>query len=257
MVVAYLSYIYLHSVKFFLESNPYITETRNVWDLYAFIFLPSKTLVSFMIFFSLLFSFYCVEDNKDGIFTKIRANNFFTWFTSKVISIFAFNFMLITISTLIVLIIGIITLGYGTNWSEFAHEFTMCSHFYSPLKFLMFNILTFTFFMTFICEVLAFMFNRFNKKIIFVFTIIYINIDMQIFSFKEGLFKVLKYFYLNSYLNFSNRTYYIGQGDYITIREGVLIPIFLMFLGYIIVILIYKMRLAKRDILCIKRNLKN
>ncbi|TDT58383.1 hypothetical protein [Fonticella tunisiensis] len=134
-----LSFI-IYAGREYVYLNRHVSDTANMWDFYSFVFIDSNILVSVLIFSSLYFIFNSFQNNKKDMFIKIRVNNFLTWFTSKIISNFIFNFISITLATIFALAIGIIISGYGLNWSSVAHRLRVYSKFYNPIEFAGINV---------------------------------------------------------------------------------------------------------------------
>lgn len=234
-----LSLFTIYELNTFIELNDNIsTQSKNAWDFYAFAYIDGSIFVSVLIFLSLYIIFSCFKSNQKEMFLKIRNGNWFIWFTAKIISIFIANFMVITLSTILVIIIGIVVLGNGIGWSKLAFIMRPYAKSYNPLEFALLNIITYSFFLTFLSEIIGVLLIKFNKIKVGIATIVYIALDRYIFSFPEKVEKVLKYFSLSSYVNFGNRPYYQSVIDYISVKEGIILPIIFavltfIFIGYI------------------------
>lgn len=234
----------IYGLNDFINSNIQNKLQKNTWDLYSFLYIDSSMLVDTMIFISLYIVFSCFQNNKKEIFIKIRSNNFFIWYTSKIISIFLFNIIIMIFVTLIILIISTLIFSKSFNWSEFSMNIRECTKFYSPIKFAILNSATYCFFVTFLSEILGVLIIKIkNRKIVASLVLIYLIVDRYIFSFNFKLINILKYFSLSSYVHFDNRLYYINKSSsYLTVRNSLICSFLLFVVTLILIKVITKFR---------------
>lgn len=226
----------IYELNTFIELNTNISnQDKNAWDFYSFAYIDGSTLVSVLIFFSLYVIFSCFKSNEKEMFVKIRNSNSFIWFKSKIISVFIANFIVITLTTILVIIIGTVMLGNGLEWSKLAFALRPYAKRYNPLEFALLNIITYSFFLTFLSEIIGVLLIKINKIKIGIATMVYIAIDQYVFSFSGKISNILKYFSLSSYVNFGNRPYYKSSIDYISVKEGIILPIILTVLAFIVI----------------------
>ncbi|APF28158.1 putative membrane protein [Clostridium sporogenes] len=243
-----LSIFIIFSIKKYFELNISSINNSNMWDLYSFAYIDTDTLINVLFFFSLYFTSNCFNHSSFEMFIQIRGNNFFKWFSSKIISIFIFNIIISTITAILLIVIGISTIGYSLKWSSMAQDFCQYSKFYSPQKVVCFNIITYSFLVTFLSEILGILFLKFkNNKIPMIMSIIYFIVDKFIFNFGKSIMHLLRYLSLNSYLIFANREFYKGTTDYITVKAGIIIPIFLMIFIHMAAKVFFKIKFLRLD----------
>lgn len=226
----------IKTLKEFIELNAENFMKKNAWDFYSFSYIDSSIIVNVVIFLSLYVIFSCFQSNEKEAFLKIRCDNSFIWFTSKIISIFIFNFIIIILATMVVFTVGMFAFGMDLGWSELAHDLRPYAKAFSPIEFALLNILTYTFYVTFLSQIIGILLVKTNsKKIVGILVMIYLILDRYIFSLNEKIVDILKYFSLNSYIAFGNRPYYQSSINYITVKEGLMIP-FILAVGTCILI---------------------
>ncbi|WLF69165.1 hypothetical protein Q6375_14480 [Clostridium septicum] len=218
----------------------------NMWNFYSVMFTGGPLVSALLFFYNLFLLFHCFQSEKDSLFLKIRSGNSLLWFFSKIISIFLLNIIAITIATIIILLIGWLFWGFGNIWGGVnIHNSTSYKAFYSPIKIVIFNIATYSFFITFLSEIVGYLMTKLKNKFIVIFLfILYFMADKTV---------NLKYFSFDKYTDLNCRCYYLylNSNNYFTIKEGIFIPILLTVIFSLIFILLY---FIKRFYL--KRNLK-
>lgn len=227
----------------FIELNKSILKRLTPWDLYNSIYIDMNIIIFILIFFSLYFTYICFNNIRNEYFMKIRMHSFLTLFDSKVISVFVFNVLITTITTIFILIIGSISLGVNFTWST-----SIYSRFYSPIKIAFLNILIYSLVMTIFSQIIGVLYLKVkNKYIPGILAVIYIALDKTAFSFAINLISSLKYLSLNSYVNFMYRDLYNQNLNYITVRESIFIPIAFMIFTYLIISCLNKSKLLRND----------
>lgn len=204
---------------------------KNGWDLYASVYSYSSLLSIVFTFISLYFTFVCFGTKGTEYYIQIREKNKFKWFFSKVTNIFSFNLILISLHSLLIIIIGSIINGIGFTWSEFGEQMWAYSMLYSPLRIVILNIITYTFFISFLSEIIGLFIIQFEKRsLVFSGVIIYLIIDSFSDMINQSLSKILKYVSVNNYINFGNRTFFLNQeglSNAFTVKQGVIYPLIL------------------------------
>lgn len=194
----------------------------NMWDFYSVMFLQGGMEIIIILLLSFYFTFSCFENRKRSIYTKIRAGNSAIWFLSNIISIFIFNIISILLFTAIVLIIGAMFWGGDLGWSSISKMYPR-PHilFYSPIKLVMLNIITYSFFATFLAELIGFSIVKFDKRIITsILTVAYLIFNR---------IPKLRYISFEVYMDLGRRSYYLNMNpnNYMTVKQGLFIPIIL------------------------------
>lgn len=212
---------------------------KNGWDLYNSLYMNSSTSSYILLFLSLYFLFVCFNDKNQEYFLKIRSNSSLAWFISKIISIFLFNIIIITLHTIITVIIGSFSLGTNTEWSTLTHYYGQYTRFYSPIKLALINIIIYSFFITFLSEIIGILILKINnRKLVILITLIGILLDRYEIFTNEVIINFTKYFSLKNYINFGNRIFYLDDiNSYFTIKQSVLYSIILLVLFTFIIII--------------------
>lgn len=210
----------------------------NMIDFYCIIFISSILQLTLLFIYNLIFIFSCFETKTESINIKIRCNNFKLWFFSKIFTIFIVNIASILILTIITLLIGGIFWGFDFNWSSITITNNITyAKFYSPLEIILINIITYSFFVTFLSEIIGYLIVKLDKKIfVSILTIIYLITNRL---------KLFKYFSFETYMSLDFRNYYadIAQNNYITIKAGVIIPVILFISAGILLNFFYSKKL--------------
>lgn len=240
LLLFFIFLICITSIYTAINYNATFIEEFNMIDFYCIIFVSSILQINLIFIYNLTFIFSCFENNKESINIKIRCNNLKSWFFSKILTIFIVNIISISLLTIIILFIGGFFWGFEFSWSSVTiSENITYAKFYSPLEIIFINIITYSFFVTFLSEIIGFLIIKLDKKIFVSFlAVLYLVINRL---------KFFKYFSFENYMSLDFRNYYknMNPNNYITIKEGIIFPIILFISTLLILNFFYSKNLNR------------
>jgi hypothetical protein len=240
-IVLFLLIGYMY--KDFITLNSRNQDELNLWGLYCFELLDNSLVLGTLQFFNFYFIFNCFENDKVSMFLKVRINDSSKWFTSKIISIFIFNLVTISVISIIILIFGVLLFGYKGTWESINRPWVQ---YFSFVQVILITIIIYSCITTTIGEVLGFFITKFQRRRISAIAyVIYIIIDRVIFSYTNSFTKVFNYISFSMYTNFSNMRFPSDIDNNIsinnfTVKEAFIMSSILMLSIYFIIAHIYR-----------------
>lgn len=225
-----IDFKYVHTGKHFSFMDGIIYCLSNA-KLLSWIIIPASLYYMTNIFFD-----YEIND-----YLKIRSRTKLNWFTQKLVSLLTFNCIIIALQFVTAVTVSIFIFDLEFNWGGKNEGIFQFQSFYSPSKALLFIIFFLIFGITLLGLFAAFFSLLLNKpKFGMVFGFVYFTCSSQYVIIASKRFEFLKYFTIDSFINFNNHNFDGMTSWFYTVKQSFFITVGLAIALYIICVFTIK-----------------